>query len=172
MASAAPTTPAARHPVRVSLPAARPVRWPRYCACCLLSLDEPARAGADGLAVPWCDDCRAHSRMRKVDRFVRWARNASWTLAVLLVGLGSLPLLRGRTRWLVLGSGGTFFFLALGLTAVARLKLEDRKESCATSGPPVRLVARTVAGTEVECDNGDFASLLAEENQPALRPPP
>jgi hypothetical protein len=146
--------------LRVSVPQAG-LRWPRYCACCLLALDAPGQPGADGLEVPWCDDCRRHSGMRRVEGGVRWARRGSWAVAALGLALWFTPI---RPRWYFLGLSGTFFFLALGLAAMARLKLEDRKESCAAAGPPVRLVGRTAQALELECDNADFAGLLAEAN--------
>ncbi|HEY3445592.1 MAG TPA: hypothetical protein VGK67_04465 [Myxococcales bacterium] len=152
-------------PVRVTLASApSAIQWPRYCGCCLLALDEPAKPGRDGLAVPWCEDCQRHASMHKVERFARWARWASWGLFASLLALAASPVLRGRPKWLTYGAAGAFLFLALGLMAVLKLKLEDRKESCAAAGPPVRLVAKAAGATEVECDNADFALLLAEGN--------
>ncbi|MGC4116716.1 MAG: hypothetical protein QM765_19570 [Myxococcales bacterium] len=149
--------------IRVRLPTSN-VQWPRYCGCCLLALDEPAKRNKDGLAVPWCEDCQRHASMHKVERFARWARWACLGLFVLFLGIGLSPMVRGRPKWLSYGMAGAFLFLAGALAVLLKLRLEDRKESCAAPGYPVRLVARDAQGLEVECDNADFAMLTVEGN--------
>ena len=151
-------------PVRVTIPAGAPIHWPGYCSCCLLALDRSAKPGQGGLAVPWCEDCQRHASMAKVERAARRARWASWALFAILLALAASPILRGRPKWLSYGAAGTFLFLALGLIAVSKLKLEDRKESCASSALPVRQLANGPGGLELECDSADFALLLHEAN--------
>lgn len=146
-------------PVRVRLPMSP--RFPAYCACCLLAQDAPGRPVA-GLAVPWCEDCRRHVSLRRVDRGAGWGKLVAWALAVILLLPAAFA--RGWHAWGFRIGTVTFFFLGVALSALSHLRLEDRKETCASFGVPVRVVERDATGMVLECDNPDFASPLREAN--------
>ena len=149
-------------PVRVRLPG-RSVTFPRLCACCLLSLEElPEQArAADELSTPWCQDCRHHSAMRKVDRALRTVKLGSWSLMVLCIAVSFA--VRGLPQLFLRITAASLLLLAGGLTGLSRIHFEDRKETCTAPGIPVRAMPGGDA-LELECDNPDFASLLVEAN--------
>ncbi|MBI5546711.1 MAG: hypothetical protein HY901_22740 [Deltaproteobacteria bacterium] len=149
-------------PVRLRLSQPSPV-VPRYCACCLLWLDSQPPVRIQGFEVPWCEDCRRHSSMRKAHRGAAAARSLAWGLALACV-LGFVAVGSGGRRIWLGAMAVTLLFLGMGLSALTRLRLEDRKESCAASGPPLRVLSRDGSGWVLECDNADFALLLAEAN--------
>ena len=155
-------SPAAPSPLRVRVPFSG-FAWPRLCACCLLAMDDlSAEQLADPLAAPQCEDCRHHRLMRKVERAMRWCRYffGGLTVVFLLASLG----VKGVRRIWLLGSAASFIPLALGLTGFLHLRLEDRKESCASFGDPVREVEKDASGILLECDNPHFARAVQEEN--------
>lgn len=134
---------------------------PRYCACCLLSL-ERASATRRGLELPWCEDCRQHTSMHKLHRGARWGKLVAWALALLLLVASLAP----GIHWILWLRGMviTFVFLGMALSALGRLRLEERKESCRASGPPLDVLAHDAAGWTVECASPEYALLLLEAN--------
>lgn len=148
--------------VRVRIDAEHPV-VPRYCACCLLSMHEEPAPEKQGLELPWCEDCRRHAQLRVVDRVARGARWGAWLLAAAGV-LGFLLAQRGISRIVAGGAAVSFLFIAIGLSGLARMRFEERKESCAATGRPGTAARRPDGGWEVSCESVEYARLLAEAN--------
>ena len=149
-------------PVRLHLPQESPA-LPRYCACCLLWLDERAiLPRLSGLVVPWCEDCRRHASMSWLDRGAAGVKKGSWALALFGFAASLLPAMHGPPLWGLRISVAFFVCLALCATALGRLRLDDRKDSCAAPGAPVRVLRRDGEGWLLHCANRDWAALVAE----------
>lgn len=143
----------------------RGVELPSYCACCLSCVEgEDARVPLRrGLAIPWCEDCRHHAAMARVDRMLRWLLRGTWGLAGLCLAASFVT--TGRRQLFLRVAVATFLFLGLGLAGISRVRVHERREACRADGPPVKLLSEDAAGWLVELSSPEFVALLDEDGR-------